>query len=139
MNKLFFTLFITSLTACNSYQTTGSSTANASNTADLQQYQDVLFCGSVDAFAKASTNIYEPLKSAWDKVLGEDNEDYCKISVSFDKAGVITNYNVIQCENPEAIPAVIKLASPVQVSENSCIFQRVQRVKYTINGSDENH
>lgn len=126
------------LSGCNPTQTKQSPAIIVADGTEVQQFEQVMFCGDTEAFVKASNLVHEPLKNAWDNFLGEENREFCSIKISLNEAGDIVDYSLIECENPDIIPEVIRHASPVPAPESKCLFDRIQDIKYTINGDEEN-
>lgn len=106
---------------------------------EVEQFEKLFFCGDSEGFTKALGDVGSKLGDAWDKVEGEESPHECTVRINVDQSGNIIGHEVVTCEKPSAIPAVLSAASPVPVPDNKCMFKSINGVKFGLNsGSDSN-
>jgi hypothetical protein len=102
---------------------------------EVKQFENLMFCGNMEAFVQASGAVSSKLTSAWEETVGSESKDECSIEIEVDREGNIINHKVVSCTNPEVLPAVLKKASPVPVSNNKCLFESINHIEFGLGNS----
>ncbi|WP_444884632.1 hypothetical protein [Microbulbifer sp. PSTR4-B] len=106
---------------------------------EAEQLVQLFFCGDSEGFAKAIGGVDSKLRGAWDQIEGENSPHECTVRINIDKNGHIVGHEVVTCDKPSAISALLVAASPVPVPANQCMFDRINEMKFELNsGSDSN-
>jgi hypothetical protein len=136
MNYFFIATTLILLCGCNSAPERAEPNSIAEEEAEIQQLESLVFCGNALKVMEASDLIHIPLKKAWDTVLGEENREFCSLTVGLDGLGNIVTFSAVDCKNTEALKEVIKLVPPIEVPTDKCIFHRIQEIEYAINETE---
>ncbi len=106
---------------------------------EAEQFEKLFFCGDSEDFTKALGDVGSKLGAAWDKVEGKESPHECTVRINIDESGNIIAHEIVSCEKPSAIPAVLSAAIPVPVPDNKCMFKSINGVNFVLNsGSDSN-
>ncbi|GAB2449855.1 hypothetical protein GCM10026915_38970 [Simiduia litorea] len=102
---------------------------------EVKQFENLVFCGNAEEFTKVLGAVGSKLGEAWDQVEGKESNDECTVRIKVDESGNIKGHEVVTCDKPSAIPAVLAAASPIPVPKNQCLFKNVNSVKYGLNSA----
>lgn len=97
---------------------------------EVKQFENLMFCGNLEAFASATGAVSSKLSAAWEEVAAPDAVDECTIRIKVDRSGNIVNHAVVECNNPEILPKVLEKATPVPVPKNECLFESINQISY---------
>ncbi|WP_444922798.1 hypothetical protein ACJJH9_11280 [Microbulbifer sp. DLAB2-AF] len=136
MKNLIFLVSICLLSACSNAKR--STPVIIADGTEATQFENLVFCGNANRFAKVMGDVGSKLGDAWDQVAGSESQDECTVRIKTDKKGNILSHEVVTCENPGVLPDVMAAASPVPVPENDCLLRNINSIKYGINSAKKN-